>query len=147
MFKKRIVRVMSAVMTAALMATGMTACSGTSTPPTQQAGENAATSAAKKEDAAGTAAAVSTASGDNIVTICYPDTLTTCFLPFSSSTGDRFSVAPAIESLGRPDAEGNMQPWLADSFTTDPENLTVTIKLKEGIKFSDGTDFNADAVI
>lgn len=147
MFKKRIVRVMSAVMTAALMATGMTACSGTSTPPTQQAGENAATSAAKKDDAAGTAAAVSTASGDNTVTICYPDTLTTCFLPFSSSTGDRFSVAPAIESLGRPDAEGNMQPWLADSFTTDPENLTVTIKLKEGIKFSDGTDFNADAVL
>lgn len=147
MFKKRIVRVMSAVMTAALMATGMTACSGTSTPPTQQAGENAATSAAKKDDAAGTAAAASTASGDNTVTICYPDTLTTCFLPFSSSTGDRFSVAPAIESLGRPDAEGNMQPWLADSFTTDPENLTVTIKLKEGIKFSDGTDFNADAVL
>ena len=96
--------------------------------------------------AAGTAA-VSTASGDNIVTICYPDTLTTCFLPFSSSTGDRFSVAPAIESLGRQDAEGNVQPWLADSFTTDPENLTVTIKLKEGIKFSDGTDFNADAVL
>lgn len=147
MFKKRIVRVMSAMMTAALMATGMTACSGTSTPPTQQAGENAATSAAKKDDAAGTAAAVSTTSGDNTVTICYPDTLTTCFLPFSSSTGDRFSVAPAIESLGRPDAEGNMQPWLADSFTTDPENLTVTIKLKEGIKFSDGTDFNADAVL
>ena len=146
MFKKRIVRVMSAVMTAALMAAGMTACSGTSTPPTQQAGENAATSAEKKEDAAGTAA-VSTASGDNIVTICYPDTLTTCFLPFSSSTGDRFSVAPAIESLGRQDAEGNVQPWLADSFTTDPENLTVTIKLKEGIKFSDGTDFNADAVL
>lgn len=148
MFKKRIVRVMSAVMTAALMAAGMTACSGTSTPPTQQAGENAAAADAKKENTtAGTAAAVSTASGDNIVTICYPDTLTTCFLPFSSSTGDRFSVAPAIESLGRQDAEGNVQPWLADSFTTDPENLTVTIKLKEGIKFSDGTDFNADAVL
>lgn len=148
MFKKRIVRVMSAVMAAALMAAGMTACSGTSTPPTQQAGENAAAADAKKENTtAGTAAAVSTASGDNIVTICYPDTLTTCFLPFSSSTGDRFSVAPAIESLGRQDAEGNVQPWLADSFTTDPENLTVTIKLKEGIKFSDGTDFNADAVL
>ena len=148
MFKKKIVRVMSAVMTAALMAAGMTACSGTSTPPTQQAGENAAAADAKKENTtAGTAAAVSTASGDNIVTICYPDTLTTCFLPFSSSTGDRFSVAPAIESLGRQDAEGNVQPWLADSFTTDPENLTVTIKLKEGIKFSDGTDFNADAVL
>lgn len=137
---------MSAVMAAALMATGITACSGTSTPPTQQAGENAATSAEKKEDAAD-AAAVPTASGDNTVTICYPDTLTTCFLPFSSSTGDRFSVAPAIESLGRQDAEGNVQPWLADSFTTDPENLTMTIKLKEGIKFSDGTDFNADAVL
>lgn len=81
------------------------------------------------------------------VTICYPDILTTAFLPFSSTTGDRFSAAPAIESLGRVDEEGEVNGWLAESFDVDPDNLTVTIKLKEGIQFSDGTDFNADAVI
>jgi ABC-type transport system substrate-binding protein len=72
----------------------------------------------------------------------------TCFLPFSSSTSDRYNCAPAIEPLGRVDpATGEMQPWLAESFTTDPDALTFTIKLKQGIKFSDGTDFNAAAVV
>ena len=87
------------------------------------------------------------ASKGGSVTICYPDSPTTVFLPFSASTGDRFSVAPAIESLGRVDEDGNVQGWLADSFDVDPDNLMVTINLKSGIQFSDGSDFNADAVI
>jgi peptide/nickel transport system substrate-binding protein len=52
----------------------------------------------------------------------------------------------AIEFLGRFDSKGFLQPWLADSWTEDPANLTFTVKLKQGIKFHDGTDFNAEAV-
>ena len=82
------------------------------------------------------------------VTICFPgQEAATCFLPFSTSTGDRFAVAPALESLGRQDIEGNTYGWLAKSITADYETLTATIVLNEGIKFSDGTDFNAEAVI
>lgn len=82
------------------------------------------------------------------VTICYPNQIpATCFLPFSTSTGDRFAVAPALESLGRQDADGNTYGWLANSIEMDPETLTATIVLNEGIKFSDGSDFNAEAVI
>lgn len=151
MFKRRITKVFGAVMAAALVASSVAACGSTSTPPTQQAGKSGSEDSNVKSETSSnvedSTVSKSETSRDKSVTICYPDTLTTCFLPFSSSTGDRFSVAPAIESLGRQDSDGNMQPWLAESFTTDLDNLTVTIKLKKGIKFSDGTDFNADSVI
>lgn len=72
----------------------------------------------------------------------------TFFLPYSTTTSDRFNAAPAIESLGRRDPEtGDTIPWLCKEFVTDAEALTLTLKLQEGVKFSDGTDFNADAVI
>lgn len=72
----------------------------------------------------------------------------TCFLPYSSTTSDRFNNAPAIECLGRVNPEtGITEGWLAESFEADFDTLTLTIKLREGIQFSDGSDFNADAVI
>ncbi|MBQ9195985.1 MAG: ABC transporter substrate-binding protein [Clostridia bacterium] len=72
----------------------------------------------------------------------------TFFLPHSTTTSDRYNAAPAIESLGIRNAEtGNTEGWLADEFVVDPDALTLTLKLHEGVKFSDGTDFNADAVI
>lgn len=40
----------------------------------------------------------------------------------------------------------NLHPVLAESFTVSENGLEYTIILKQGIKFHDGTDFNADAV-
>ena len=72
----------------------------------------------------------------------------TFFPAHSTTTSDRYNMAPAIESLGRRNPEtGDTEGWLVDEFITDPDALTLTLKLHEGIKFSDGTDFNADAVI
>ncbi len=50
-----------------------------------------------------------------------------------------------IESLARYDEKGLMVPWLAEGWTTDAKAKTITLRLKKGIKFHDGTDFNAAA--
>lgn len=55
-------------------------------------------------------------------------------------------VAPAIETLFRSDKEGNPIPWLAEGYTSDYEAKTITLSLRKGVKFHDGTDFNAEAV-
>jgi len=43
---------------------------------------------------------------------------------------------------------GEMQPCLAEGFATiSADNLTYTFKLKQGVKWHDGTDFTADDVL
>jgi len=44
------------------------------------------------------------------------------------------------------DKEMKLENVLADSYQASPDGLTYTIKLKSGVKFQDGTPFNADAV-
>jgi len=44
------------------------------------------------------------------------------------------------------DVKENLQPWLANSWSISPDGKAVTLKLRKGVKFSDGTDFNAEAV-
>jgi peptide/nickel transport system substrate-binding protein len=50
------------------------------------------------------------------------------------------------DTLTRPDAEGKYQPWLAESVTPSADKKEWTIKLREGIKFHDGTPLTAEVV-
>jgi peptide/nickel transport system substrate-binding protein len=43
-------------------------------------------------------------------------------------------------------ATGEMVPWLADSWTVSPDASEYTFKLRKGVTFSDGSQFNAHAV-
>jgi peptide/nickel transport system substrate-binding protein len=63
-----------------------------------------------------------------------------------SLSQDSLLSAPALEQLRKVDAKGDMYAWLAESFKLDYNALAVTIALKKGVKFHDGTDFNAEAV-
>jgi peptide/nickel transport system substrate-binding protein len=51
-----------------------------------------------------------------------------------------------LESLVSRDAEGEIIPWLADSWQVSEDGLTWDFELKPGIEFTDGTPFDAAAV-
>ena len=52
---------------------------------------------------------------------------------------------PFGESLLTESSNGSVGPWLAESWEVDTAAPSITFKLREGVKFSDGTDFNAEA--
>jgi peptide/nickel transport system substrate-binding protein len=53
---------------------------------------------------------------------------------------------PTMESLWTYDAAEKFIPKLAESWDIAPDGKTLTINLRKGIKFQDGTPFNAQAV-
>ncbi|WP_051591066.1 ABC transporter substrate-binding protein [Bacillus sp. UNC438CL73TsuS30] len=66
--------------------------------------------------------------------------------PEQVGSGFLHMMAPVLETLGKFNEKGEMQPLLAEKWETNPEAKTITYYLKKGIKFHDGTDFNAKAV-
>ena len=64
----------------------------------------------------------------------------------SSTTGDWPVMDPILEQLGRYTMEGITEPWLAESFNSDPNTNTCTIKLRANVFFTDGSSCDADAV-
>ncbi len=42
-------------------------------------------------------------------------------------------------------ATGEYEPWLAEKWTASPDGLTLTLTLRDGITFSDGAPFTAEA--
>jgi peptide/nickel transport system substrate-binding protein len=56
-------------------------------------------------------------------------------------------VANAIyDTLTRPNAEGVVEPWLAESVEHNEDSTVWTITLREGVTFHDGTDLTAEVV-
>lgn len=66
--------------------------------------------------------------------------------PLQTTVQDFVTSKTCVESLGRYDSSGQMTPWLADSWKTDATTKTITVTLKKGITFQDGTPFDASAV-
>lgn len=68
--------------------------------------------------------------------------------PAMASDGETFRIArQQFEGLlGTKPGTTELDPLLATAWTASPDNTSFTFTLREGVKFSDGTDFNAEAV-
>ena len=60
----------------------------------------------------------------------------------ASSFGMQFSMEPLL----RGKIDGSQEPFLAESWDIDTKEPSITFHLRKGVKFHDGTDFNAQAV-
>ncbi len=65
--------------------------------------------------------------------------------PKISGANGTFS-RPFFERLMAVDDNGAYVPELATSWDIAPDGKSITFKLRQGVKFHDGTDFNADAI-
>lgn len=58
----------------------------------------------------------------------------------------RVSLQSVCDKLFDIDTDGNLVPMLAEDWTWSDDSTEVTINLRQGVTFHDGTPFNADAV-
>lgn len=69
--------------------------------------------------------------------------------PITVTDGESFKVTQNIfETLiNFGDQDTSLQPGLATKWEVSKDGLTYTFDLQQGVKFQDGTDFNAEAVV
>ena len=64
----------------------------------------------------------------------------------STAFVDRIVFQSLYDKLVDLDSKGNIIPMLAEKWEISPDGKTYTFHLKKGVKFHDGTEFNAEAV-
>lgn len=109
------------------------ACTGTSGGPSPSGGGASASTAAK-------------ATYGGTITFALENDVSNLDPMLSSLFVDRNIHYAIYDSLVRVNTKGDIIPWLAEKWTTSSDGKTVTFNLRQGVKFQDGTPFDAAAV-
>lgn len=134
---------------AVVMLLSLVACAGkeTTTEPAQtttdttEPADTAATPADSEESDADTTGPKKGGS----ITIIDPAEVTSMLWYNIQTFDDKFqSMLTVYETLFRCNDDGTISGYLADSYESDQDAKTYTIKLKEGIKFHDGSELTAE---
>ena len=136
------------IMLALGMVFNLTACGGGAATETKEAASTTqaavATTAAANQPAAEQPAAESSTS-DTLLVVAHYDPGT-----FRPGNGDGQAYNRIIRQIYEPlfflNQEGVAEPWLAESYEW-VDDVTFKVKLREGIKFSDGSDFTSEDVV
>jgi peptide/nickel transport system substrate-binding protein len=67
-------------------------------------------------------------------------------VPWEARGADTVLMKPVLENLIREDVDGTLHPWLATGWEVSEDKKAITFFIREGVKFHDGTDLNAEAV-
>ena len=94
------------------------------------------------------AAADGEADGEKVVTVLVSDPINPEQADTIVGTSNNFLLYELIyDPLVRYGRDGEIEPALAESYEISEDGLEYTFHLRQDVKFSDGTDFNADNVI
>jgi peptide/nickel transport system substrate-binding protein len=126
------------------------ACGGATTssaPPASAAAPSTPASGAPSVAPSASAAAASPKPGGTLV-VAIPGDLNRTDPALVDDLNSTYVLQQVLETLVtlKPGSGSEIVGALAESWTTSPDGLTYTFKLRSGIKFHDGTDFNAEAV-
>ncbi|UQZ35663.1 ABC transporter substrate-binding protein [Paenibacillus sp. PK3_47] len=128
---------------AVLLLVVIAGCSGANNEPapTEGAQANAGQTANESANTGGPAAAGGT------FTYGRPAAVTSFDLHNQITSNNAFAIDKVFESLVAFDSKGEIVDWLAASHTISEDGLTYTFVLRDGLKFSDGTDVTAEDAV
>ena len=124
---------MLALVLAAVMAFSMAACGGGS--------GSTATSGATSTDSTAASGSATAATGVTVQVGPNPETLDPAL---NSAIDGANMLITAFEGLLIVDENNQVQPGQAESYEVSEDGLTWTFHLREGLKWSDGTDLDAN---
>jgi ABC-type dipeptide transport system, periplasmic component len=101
----------------------------------------------KEQNTEGEGTQTATDEAEKVVTLALADPRDISLLDAAYGAGDNLYQELIYEPLVVFGEGGTLEPGLAKSWDISEDGKEYTFYLQEGVKFSDGTDFNADAVL
>lgn len=139
--KKRVIALLLAV----TMVVGLTACgSGSDNSASTTQGSETTDSTSEATDTTDTTGAAATTGGEKILSVQVGPDPETIDPALNSAVDGGNMLLHSFECLLAVDQDGKLIPGQAESYETSEDGLTWTFHLRDGLKWSDGSDLTAN---